>query len=79
MGVSFCSECKDKTCLKTKKPCNQVEALLRSEGIYSSDWIRPMMPSNKRSDGGSVWREIPFSSLNVDEGDGKDPLMSDAT
>jgi hypothetical protein len=49
--MTICEKCKNKTCLKTKKPCEAVEKLLRKEGIYSRDYSR------KR-------RETPFSSLS---------------
>jgi len=51
--VTICEKCKNKTCLKTKKPCEAVEKLLRKEGIFGQDYIR------KR-------RETPFSSLSKD-------------
>ena len=63
MSASFCLDCKDKTCLKSKKPCEEVEDLLRSEGIYSRDWIRPEVSKQDRQYGKSKYREIPFSSL----------------
>jgi hypothetical protein len=49
--MSICEKCLEKTCLKTKKPCEAVEKLLRKEGIFSIDYCR------KR-------RETPFSSLS---------------
>jgi len=36
---------------------------LNSKKIYKSDFIRPMMSSEKRERGLSKFREIPFSSL----------------
>jgi len=63
MGASFCLKCKDKTCLKTKKPCEKVEAFLRSSGIYDADYIRPQMHQKKNNKRRSIIREIPFSSL----------------
>lgn len=69
----ICNKCeKRKTC---GKPCKELEKLLKEEGkkdginIYSSKYIRPKMPrksrikGHTRSDKGSEWREIPFSSL----------------
>jgi hypothetical protein len=77
MDASFCKQCQDKTCLKTKKPCEAVEALLRDDGVWDAKWIRPRVASCKRRDGYGPYREIPFSSLGVDETGGKDPIMKD--
>ena len=52
-----CKTCRNKTCLKTKKPCERIEKLLKDKGIYSADWIRP------RKTGGKEYREIPFSNI----------------
>ena len=62
-SISFCSKCKDKTCIKSGKPCKRVESYLKAEGIYSRDWIRPKVSRLNRSPGTSQWREIPFSQL----------------
>ena len=59
----LCNDCKDKKCTKTGKPCKEVEKYLRDNKIWGRNWIRPMMPSNKRGDGQSAFREIPFSNL----------------
>lgn len=72
-----CKKCTDKKCLKTKKPCQKVEIWLRAQGIYSSNWIRPRVSPKKLKDGLGKWREIPFTALEVDEMDGKDPIMRD--
>jgi len=66
VSLSICKTCKDQTCLKSGKPCKEVEKILKKEGIYTRGWIRPKMPSNKRKDYGN-WREIPFSALKFDE------------
>jgi len=52
-----CSNCTNKTCLKTKKPCKEIELELNKQGIHRADWIRPRMT------GGKEYREIPFSNL----------------
>ena len=64
----LCKTCRNKTCLKTKKPCERIEKLLKDKGIYSADWIRPEMGSIKRrKEQKGRWREIPFSALkNLD-------------
>jgi hypothetical protein len=62
MSLSICKDC-DQPCQNTGKPCKKVEKILKKEGIYSRDWIRPKMPSDKRKNG--QWREIPMSSLNT--------------
>ena len=63
-GTSICLDCTKKTCLKTGKPCKNVERILRRLGIYSRDWIRPRVSSKKAKDGKGPWREIPFSMLS---------------
>lgn len=72
-----CKDCKDKSCLKTGRPCAKIELFLRSQGIKGSDWIRPRVSPKKAKDGYGKWREIPFSALKVDETGGKDPIMED--
>ena len=57
-----CRKCKKKICLEIKKPCSCIENKLRKEGIKSSNWIRPKMPSDKRHDG-NIWRELPFPDV----------------
>jgi len=73
---TICQECKDKVCLKTGKPCKEVEQMLSSQGIHSADWIRPEMPKNERKPGKSKFREIPFSSLGRDK-DGEKYIKDD--
>jgi len=60
-----CQNCKDQTCLKTGKPCEEIETLLRSEGVKSRDWIRPKISNKLDSERGGYgrYREIPFSSF----------------
>ena len=62
--MSICEKCQDKKCLKTKKPCEAVEKLLRKDKVFSRNYIRPKIDSRKRL-GLSEWREIPFSSMNT--------------
>jgi len=64
--MRICTDCNDKVCLKSGKPCKEIEELLRQEKIFSRDYIRPKMPGKKRKDWGK-WREIPFSSLKFKE------------
>jgi len=68
----LCSECTNKTCLKTGKPCKIIEKYFQKEGIYSRDYIRPQLPRSikkqlkKRGVKDNVkWREIPFSSMPI--------------
>ena len=56
--MTICEKCLDKKCLKTKKPCEAVEKLLRKDKVFSRDYIRPRMKN------GTQWREVPFSSLS---------------
>jgi len=60
-----CQKCKDQTCLKTGKPCDEIEKFLRSEGIKSRDWIRPKISNKLDNERGGYgrYREIPFSSF----------------
>jgi len=60
-----CSDCTNKTCLKTKKPCKEIEALMSKQGIYSIDYIRPQNSSKNRFEGYGQNREIPVD--NVDD------------
>ncbi len=62
--MKICETCKHKICLKTGRPCQKLESILRKEGIYSADYIRPKMPSTQRGKG--QWREIPFSMLDTE-------------
>ena len=59
-----CKKCKDKVCLKSGKPCNKVEKMLKDNGVFSRDYIRPQMSSSKRDRGRH--REVPFSSIGMD-------------
>jgi len=64
---SPCNKCKDKSCEKTGKPCQQVEGILNKNKIWSADWIRPRVNSRTaKHDGLGKWREIPFSSLRYE-------------
>ena len=55
-----CQECpKVSTC---RKPCKEIEQELRKQGIYSTEYIRPQMPSHLKK-AGNKWREIPFSDV----------------
>jgi hypothetical protein len=36
----LCELCEIKVCLKTGRPCEEVESYLRSQGIYSDKYIR---------------------------------------
>jgi len=55
--VKFCEECKDKICLKKKKPCRKVERYMLSLGIRGRGWIRKKNRDDKIS-------ERPFSSMS---------------
>jgi len=62
-----CQTCKEQTCLKTGKPCDEIETLLRSEGVKSRDWIRPRVSPErtKREDKSesNYLREIPVENI----------------
>ena len=67
----FCGNCpQKKTC---KSLCKEVEDYLRSQGIYSKDYIRPRVSPKKlkeeRKHGHyySPLREIPFTDLGRDK------------
>ena len=60
----MCEKCPKRE--KCKTLCKKVKAHLRKSKIFSSDYVRPMLPRQKRTRD-SVWREIPFSSLPRDE------------
>lgn len=62
-----CRECESKTCLTTGTLCEAVEAYLRTQGIYSDDWIRPRVSQKQCKDGFGKYREKPFSSLPRDK------------
>ena len=67
-----CEHCQNKKCLKTGKPCEEIEDILRNNKIWGRDWIRPRVSSKRAKREGGKWREIPFSSLNI-----KDDLTGD--
>lgn len=69
----FCNTCTNQTCLKTGKPCKEVEKHLKSQGIKSANWIRPEVSPKKRDKEGNIYsryREIPFSALKTRNFDG---------
>ena len=71
MPLSVCKACPDKgNCVKT---CPKCEKQLKSQGIYSSNYIRPKVSALKREENGS-WREIPFSALPTENTD-KNPYF----
>jgi hypothetical protein len=60
-----------------KKPCQDIEKQMRDEGIYSQNYIRPLMSKSvAKRDGKGKWREIPFSSLRKNQ-NGENPLEFD--
>jgi hypothetical protein len=61
MKKKWCEKCKERKFCSV--PCEGLNAYLRSMGIFSDDYIRPMVSRIKRKDGFSKYREIPFSSL----------------
>jgi len=63
----LCASCKDKTCLKSGKPCKSAEEELRKEEIYSSGYIRPELPSNYDRTTWGKLREVPFSNLRKED------------
>ena len=65
--MTDCSSCLNKTCIKTGKPCQEIELMMKKEGIYSRDWIRPMRSSALRKDGKYQAKEVPFSSLTSED------------
>jgi hypothetical protein len=66
MEKTTCDECTHKKCQETGKPCREVELILRKEGIWRSNWIRPELPKGERKKQYSKWREIPFTDLHFD-------------
>jgi hypothetical protein len=62
-----CQDCVNQTCLKEGKPCQEIENLLKKQGIYSREWIRPKISAHIR-DSGNQFREIPFSALPDKDG-----------
>lgn len=69
----FCETCaKRKDC---KETCPELEDYLKSQGIYSADYIRPQVSRERQAkDHKGRWREIPFSSLS-DKNPQKNPLL----
>jgi len=61
MKKKLCTTCKEKDFCSV--PCEAMNKYLRSCGVYSADYIRPMVSHLKRKDGWSKYREIPFSAL----------------
>ena len=62
----MCRDCKRS--YKCKKICKEVKRYLRSQGIYSAEWIRPERSpvereERKKWDRWSRWHEIPISAL----------------
>ena len=70
MSQTICEKCTNQTCLKSGKPCKELNKLLKADGIHSADYIRPKVYSKKRKDGYGKWREIPFSSIKTRDNDG---------
>ena len=56
--MDLCDNCKDKVCFNTKRPCKELENILRSEGIHSLGWIRPSLPKKYRRLNSRI-RELP--------------------
>jgi len=59
--LMLCTDCKDKKFCST--PCKALTTYLKKNGIYSADYIRPMVSHLKRKDGFGKYREIPFSAM----------------
>ena len=59
-----CDKCKDRGFCSV--PCEGLNLYLKSEGIYSSDWIRPKR-SSAIKDGKSQFKEVPFSALTTED------------
>ena len=62
--MSLCIDCKDKKFCSS--PCAALNKYLKDNGIYSADWIRPKMPSHKRTNK-NKYREMPFSNVKNPE------------
>ena len=67
--MSQCEDCTNKTCIKSGKPCKEIEGLLQKEGIFGRDWIRPMRSFKARGDGKGKFREVPFSAIKIFDND----------
>lgn len=48
---------------KCVKLCPAINRILKEEGIYGAEYIRPEVSKNKQKDGMGRFREVPFSSL----------------
>ena len=76
-----CKDCPKRN--DCKQVCKEMQKYLTSIGIYSADYIRPMIPRSQRKRekekygglDGSKWREIPFSSLSKHDID-RNPLIN---
>ena len=69
---TICESCQDKTCLKEKnpkriRPCEKLEALLRSKKVYSRDYIRPRISPERtkreKKEESDYLREIPVEDI----------------
>ena len=56
----LCDRCKEHNTCST--PCTKLNKYLKSQGIYSADYIRPRISSSKRGEG--VYREIPVEDID---------------
>lgn len=71
----FCENCDKRA--RCKEVCKDLNKYLNSQGIFTSNYIRPQISSKERRgerDKGiyhSKWREIPFSSLKRRDKDGE--------
>ena len=72
----FCSTCPQYN--QCREICSELNKHLKSQGIYSAEWIRPRVSSAKRNERGK-WREIPFSALNKDNKEDKNPYFGPKT
>ena len=60
-----CQTCTTKTCLNTGKPCRDIELMMKKEGIYGRDWIRPRVsPVKMTKDQMGKWREMPVENID---------------
>jgi len=60
-----CQTCTNKTCLNTGKPCRDIELMMKKEGIYSRDWIRPRVsPLKMTRDQLARNRETPVENID---------------
>lgn len=59
----FCSKCPTRSiCTEI---CPKVNKLLKSQGIYSADWIRPEVYKKRREDGLGKFREAPVEDIDT--------------